>query len=117
VTSTTPTVSAFSSVAATAQPVITSVSPASGARGATNLSVILTGAGFVDATALAFLRDDRVDGAITVSNLVVNGEGTQAAADISIASGASTGDRIVHLTTPSGSSTAIGTGANLFTVQ
>jgi len=48
---------------------------------------------------------------------VVNAGGTQATMDIMIAAGAPLGARVVQVTMPAGSSTAAGTGGNLFTVQ
>lgn len=104
-------------VTVTPEPVITAVSPASGVRGATNLPVTITGAGFRGATALTFLRNNAVDGNIAVASLVVNTLGTQATAMISIAVGAPVGARVAQISTPSGTSTAAGIGGNLFTVQ
>ncbi len=54
---------------------------------------------------------------ITVANIQVNGAGTQATAEVTIAAGAGVGAGAVRITTPSGVSTAIGTGGNIFTVQ
>ncbi len=105
------------SVSVALQPVITSVSPATAAPGTSNLPITILGSGFTGATALSFLLNNAVDANITVSNLVVNADGTQATANISVAAGAATGARVVRITTPAGSSTAAGTGGNLFTVQ
>jgi len=105
------------SVSVALAPVVTSVSPASAARGTANLAITIVGSGFTGASALSFLFNNANDANITVSNLVVNAEGTQATANISIAAGAATGARVVRITTPAGSSTAAGTGGNLFTVQ
>lgn len=99
------------------EPVITGVSPSNGARGASNLSLLVSGAGLAGATALVFLLNNLTDGTITVTDLTVGTDGREATATISIAAGAATGARIVHITTPAGSSTAAGTGGNLFTVQ
>jgi hypothetical protein len=103
-------------VAVTIEPV-TAVAPASAAAGSSDLSITLTGAGFEGATGLAFLLNNLPDTDITVTNLVVNAEGTEATATISIASGAAPGARVVQIATPAGSSTVAGTGGNLFTVQ
>ncbi len=105
------------SVSVTLEPVVTSVSPASAPSGTANLPITILGSGFTGATALSFLLNNAVDANITVSNLVVNVEGTQATANISVAAGTATGARVVRVTTPAGSSTAAGTGGNLFTVQ
>ena len=110
---------AFAAAAPTAvavAPVVTAVTPATGARGAT-FTLTLSGSGFGGATAVAFLRNNATDPAITVSNLVVSADGTQATVDIAIDASAPLGARVVRITTPGGSSTAVGTGGNLFTVQ
>jgi hypothetical protein len=104
-------------VTVTTEPVITEVAPASGAAGSSDLSITLTGAGFEGATGLAFLLNNLPDTDITVMSLVVNVEGTEATATISIASGAALGPRVVQITTPAGNSTAAGTDGNLFTAQ
>jgi YD repeat-containing protein len=98
-------------------PVISGVSPATGARGASGLTVTLTGAGFTGATQVTFLRNNAADSNITNSLVSVSPDGTQATLSVSIASGAVTGDRVVQISTPSGASTVVGTGANVFTVQ
>ena len=99
------------------EPVITSVVPSTGARGALSMLVTITGAGFAGATQLSFLRSNATDTTITVTNLQVNGDGTSATAEVSIAAGAVTGTRVVRITTPAGVSTPVGTGGDLFTVQ
>jgi YD repeat-containing protein len=98
-------------------PVISGVSPAAGARGAAGLTVTLSGAGFTGATQVTFLRNNAADSTITNSLVSVSPDGTQATLSVSIASGAVTGDRVVQISTPSGASTVVGTGANVFTVQ
>lgn len=97
-------------------PSVTGVSPSGAARGTSGLTVTLTGVGFTDATAVAFRLANATDGNITVSNLSVTSD-TELTVTITIASGAATGARVLHITTPSGSSTVTGTGSNLFTVQ
>lgn len=97
--------------------VITGVSPGAGSRGATGLAVTITGAGFADATQVTFLLNNVADTMITSSIISVNPDGTEATLDLSIASGAATGVRVVRITAPAGISTILGTGANLFTVQ
>jgi YD repeat-containing protein len=104
-------------VAVSLAPAITAVSPAAGARGATGSTVTLTGAGFTDATQVTFLRNNAADSTITNSLVSVSPDGTQATLSLSIASGATTGDRVIQITTPNGASTVVGTGANVFTVQ
>ena len=99
------------------EPVVTSVVPATGVRGAISMLVTVDGAGLTDASAVTFLRNNAADADITVANIQVNGDGTQATAEITIAAGAAIGTRVVRITVPSGASTAVGTHGNLFTVQ
>jgi YD repeat-containing protein len=99
------------------EPVITSISPVSATAGTTSFSITITGVGFSGATSLTFLRSNAADASITVTNLAVNPDGTQATATISIAAGAALGARVVQIATPARTSTAAGTGGNLFTVQ
>jgi len=110
---------AFAAAAPTAvavAPVVTAVTPISGARGET-LTLTLSGSGFGGATTATLLLNNATDTTITVANLVVNAGGTQATMDIMIDAGAPLGARVVQVTMPAGSSTAAGTGGNLFTVQ
>lgn len=99
------------------EPVITSVTPSSGARGVAGLSVMLTGDGFTGATSVSFQLNGSNDANLSVTDLAVSPDGTQATFTLAIASGALPGPRVVRITTPSGASTAVGTGSNLFTVQ
>lgn len=104
-------------VTVTFEPVITGVAPDSGVAGAIDILLTLTGAGFTGATDVVFLLNNAADASITVTSLVVNLEGTQATLDVSIAPGAAPGGRVVQVTIPGGSSTEVGTGGNLFTVE
>lgn len=104
-------------VAVALEPAITGVSPASAAPGTSNLTVTITGLRFSGATGLSLLLNGVPDGNVTVANLVVNLEGTQATATISIAAAAAPGIRVAQITTPVGTSTAADTGSNRFTVQ
>jgi len=104
-------------VAVAFEPVISQVSPGSAPAGTSGLTITIDGAGFLGATALDFRLANVIDTNITVSNLVVNGTGTQATATISITAGAALGARVVEITVPSDSSLPAGTGGNLFTVQ
>jgi hypothetical protein len=47
----------------------------------------------------------------------VSADGTQATLAMTIGLGAALGDHVVRITTPTGTSTAAGTGGNLFIVQ
>jgi YD repeat-containing protein len=108
---------AASPVGVTLQPVITSVTPSSGARGVAGLSVLLTGAGITGATNVSFQLNGSNDANLSVTDLAVSPDGTQGTFTLAIASGAVPGPRVVRITTPAGISTATGTGGNLFTVQ
>jgi hypothetical protein len=99
------------------EPVVTSVAPTAGARGALSMLVTFNGAGLTNANAVTFLRNNAADANITVANIQVNGDGTQATAEVTIAAGAAVGTRVVRISVPSGVSTAVGTNGNLFTVQ
>ena len=103
-------------VAVSVEPFISAVAPSSAAPGS-NVTITLTGAGFAGANGVTFFRNNSVDGAITVTSLPVNGDGTQATVTISIASGTPTGGRVVQISTPDGASTMGSTGQNVFTVQ
>ena len=106
-----------SPVGVTLQPVITSVTPSSGARGVAGLSVLLTGAGITGATSVSFQLNGSNDVNLSATGITVSPDGTQATFTLTIASGAAPGPRVVRITTPSDASTAVGTGSNLFTVQ
>ena len=80
------------------------------------MTVTLTGVGFTGATAVSFRLGNAVDANITVTNLAVSSD-TALTITVAVASGAAVGFRVVHVTTPGGSSTIAGTGGNLFTVQ
>jgi YD repeat-containing protein len=97
-------------------PVVTTVAPATAAAGST-LTLTLSGAGFAGATSVQVLRNNAADPALTVTGVTVSADGTQATVDVTIAADAAAGSRVVRITTPAGSSTAAGTGGNLFTVQ
>lgn len=106
----------WSSLTVAVQPVITAVTPASGAPGAP-VTLTLAGSGLPGATAVTFLRNGAADSTLTSSDLVVNPEGTQVTLTLSIGAAAVVGDRVVRITTPTGTSSPLGTGGNRFTVQ
>lgn len=105
-----------SPVAFSLAPVITAVAPSEAPQGMRDLSVTLTGAGFAEATALTFFLTRDPDPTITVADLRVNDDGSEATAQISIADNAELGARVVQITTPAGSSTRAGTAGNRFRV-
>ena len=104
-------------VAVALQPFLATVSPSSGLRGVAGLSVLLTGAGFAGATGVTFQVNGSNDASLSVTDLTVSPDGREAMVSLAIDPGAAPGPRVVRITTPAGTSTAAGTGANLFTVQ
>src|SRR3990167_10902011 len=72
-------------VAVTLVPVITALTPASGAAGTLSLVLTLTGAGFTGATVVDVFLANALDPAITVSALAVDGTGTTATVELAIA--------------------------------
>jgi YD repeat-containing protein len=115
-----PTPDAFagvSPVSVSLEPLITSVSPASAVRGSVDLILAITGSGLAGAITIDFLLNNAPDTGITIVNLTAAPDGTQVAAQISIASTAVVGARVVQIRAPAGTTTAVGTGGNVLTVQ
>jgi len=104
-------------VSVSLEPLVTSISPATGARGTTSLALTITGSGLAGATAIDFLLNNAADGAITATNLASTADGTQVTVQISITSGATTGLRVVRIHAPAGTTTSVGAGGDVFTVQ
>jgi RHS repeat-associated protein len=98
-----------------AGPAITSLSPTNGVQGET-LTLAVTGTNLSGAIALGFLKDGAADPDITASGITVDSAGATLTASVTIASGATRGSRVVTVTTPGGTSSSTGTGANTFTV-
>jgi hypothetical protein len=99
-------------------PVITAIVPASAARGAIDVFVTITGSGLTGATDLAFLRSNVDDADITVRNIVVDLDGTRLTALVTVGGSATLGGHVVQvIVTPTVTSTPLGTGVNVFTVQ
>jgi YD repeat-containing protein len=99
------------------EPLITSVSPAATARGASNLALTVTGSGLAGTTSLEFLINGALDTAVTVVNVSAAPDGAHVTAQISIASTAVVGSRVVRARGSAGTTTAAGTGGNVFVVQ
>ena len=108
-------------VASSWGPVVTSVGPASASRGATNVSITLTGVGLADATQLSFLTKVGssfvADTNVTVTDLAAVGDGTLATATISVGTSAVLGGHVVQIQVAGTTSTPTGTGTNVFTVN
>src|SRR6185436_14805195 len=94
-------------------PVITSMTPSSGARGA-NLGITITGINLAGSTDLTFLGTSTPDAALTVTNVGVDASGTMLTANVSISGTAAIGTRTVLVESPVGNSTSARTGANVF---
>jgi YD repeat-containing protein len=98
-------------------PIITGVSPAVVANGATAISVTLTGSAFQDATQVTFLRNNAPDTSVAASLVNVSADGTQAIVSVSVVPNSTLGARVMQITTASGTSTPLGIGMNVLTVQ
>jgi YD repeat-containing protein len=98
------------------EPLVTAVAPPHGAPGTVASRLIVTGRGLAGTTALTFVRDNVIDDSVTAATLSVNPDGTEVTADVTIAPGAPSGARVVRVVTLAGTSTAAGTGGNVFTV-
>jgi YD repeat-containing protein len=109
--------SGISQVSVSLEPLITSVSPAAAVRGSASLTLILTGSGLAGLISIEFLLNNTPDAAITVTNLTATAGGTQATAQISITATATLGPRVVRIRAPAGTTTSVGAGGNVFTVQ
>jgi YD repeat-containing protein len=118
-TSTAPSVAlaVASAVSIATEPLLLALEPSTGAAGAPTFMLRLTGRGLAGATSLSVLRSNVIDPAFTVASLSVNAEGTEASASVSIGASALPGGRVIRISTPTGTSTAAGTGGNVFTVQ
>jgi hypothetical protein len=107
-------------VSATLEPVVTAVLPASAARGASSVSMTLTGAGLSGATSLVFLAKSGssfvADPGIIATDLVPAPDGTQLMATVAVATSALLGAHVVQIQASGGASTGLGTGGNGFSV-
>lgn len=108
---------ASTAVAVALEPVVTSVSPGAGAPATPSLAVRILGAGFDGATAVSFLRNNAADPDLAVVGFTVEPGGDEINVEIAIGASAPLGARVVQITTPAGTSTPLGTGGNLFSVQ
>jgi RHS Repeat/IPT/TIG domain len=97
-------------------PVILSLMPSAAAPGET-IRLVITGAGFDNATRLEFVAPTGPDATLIVSDLTISADGSEAAADIAVPLSASLGPRVVRIVTPAGSSGDAVAGENVFTVR
>jgi YD repeat-containing protein len=113
ITVTTPTGSATSSQTFTVVPTVTSVSPNFGFQGATLATFTVSGTNFQGATSIQFTPSD----GISVANPPhVSPDGHSATVGVTISAGASIQGRVVTVTNPDGTSSAISTDLNTFAV-
>lgn len=96
-------------------PVVTAVSPNTGAQGSSNLPVSLSGANCQGASAIRFLRNGATDSSLTASTVSASGDGTSVNFSLTIGGSAGTGPRVVQVVTPQGTSTNFDLGSNVFT--
>jgi hypothetical protein len=94
-----------------AAPTLTSVAPTSGARNSTNLSIVVTGTGFVSGAGT--LAASFTGSGVTVTGISVTTGTTKVTVVINIANNATTGARTLTLTNGDGGAS---TGAITFTV-
>lgn len=101
-------------VTATVGPYIGSMTPSNLSRGAT-LTVTFSGVNLFGATTLRFINvtNGTLDTSIVATNLSVSADGTSLTATLAVSSGASLGNRIVVISTPSGDSMIVDTGTNI----
>jgi YD repeat-containing protein len=95
---------------------ITRVVPATAAPGA-SLTLTVSGARFDGAHTLTFVRNNAADASLVTTELTVSPDGNQLTATVTIGAEAPVGPRVVQIGTPDGTSTAVGIGGNVFTVQ
>ena len=97
-------------------PLILSLTPSVAAPGET-IRLLITGAGFDDATRLEFMAATAPDATLIASDLTISSDGSEAAADVSVSVAAPVGPRVVRIVTPAGSSGDAVVGQNVFTVR
>lgn len=107
----------LNAVSATFGPYIQSISPGNIARGAT-ITLTVNGVGLSGTTALRFINSGgTTDSTITVSNIVVNGDGSALTATVTVSSGAALGARTVFIATTNGDSVTVNLGVNIINIQ
>jgi len=108
---------ALNAVSATPGPYIQSLTPGSITRG-TAVTLTVNGVGLSGATALRFITTGgTTDTSITVSNIVVSGDGSSLTATVTVSAGAALGSRTVFISTPNGDSVTVNLGVNIINVQ
>jgi YD repeat-containing protein len=109
--------SAHAFVSATRGPHVQSISPGNVTRG-TSVTLTVNGVGLSGATAIRFITAGGAnDATITVSNIVVNADGTSLTATVTVSAGSALGSRIVFISTPNGDSVTVDLETNKINVQ
>jgi YD repeat-containing protein len=104
-------------VSASRGPLIESLSPGSITRG-TSITLTVNGIGLSGATAIRFITaTGTTDSTITVSNIVINGDGTSLTATVTVSGSSAVGSRIVFIATPNGDTVTVDLGNNKIDVQ
>jgi YD repeat-containing protein len=99
-------------VSITIGPNISSISPASVARGAT-ATLTITGSNLSGATALRFINaGGAIDTTVAASNLIVNDDGASLAATVIVGGSAAIGERVLVVSASAGSSLPVKAGSN-----
>ncbi|MBI1821015.1 MAG: IPT/TIG domain-containing protein [Nitrospirae bacterium] len=98
-------------------PLINSISPMSAPAGSANLTITITGTGLSGATDVSFLLNGAVDSNLTSSNILVDSSGSSLTVVVKISNSATSGYRIVQISTPNGNSPATVLNGNIFTVN
>jgi YD repeat-containing protein len=103
-------------VSVTQGAVVTTVSPASIARGAT-ATVTISGANLSGASLVRFANEDgTLESNISASNINVNANGTSLTATVNVNTNTPTGNRIVLVTAVAGVSLRVNTGTNMLQI-
>ena len=104
-------------VSATTGPYIQSLTPSAITRG-TTVTLTVNGVGVSGITALRFITESgTTDTSITVSNIVVSGDGSSLTATVTVPSGAALGSRTVFISTLNGDSITVNLGINIINIQ
>jgi YD repeat-containing protein len=107
---------ATAAVSATMGPYIQSIAPSNLTRGS-SVTVTINGTGLSGATTFRFINASGAnDTGITVSNIVVNADGTSLTATLTVSAGAALGTRVVVIPTPNGDSVRVDLGTNTISV-
>ncbi len=109
--------SALDAVSVTPGPYIQSLTPGNITRG-TAVTLTINGAGLTGTTAIRFITASGAnDATITVTNIVVSGDGTSLTATVTVSAVSALGSRTVFISTPNGDSITVNLGINIINVQ